>query len=164
MKKLALLLIVFVSVLTLAQNKGKASKPDPWAGTWILDTGKSKFPDAAHAPKAETVQSQGQPPGSNIIKFTVARTNQDGSQATESYDGKSDGQPYPFLVNGQEVAKVAYTKVNDHQYASKGTGADGSSTTGTVTLSKDGKTITIKEHGKALTGEFDVLAIYNKGS
>lgn len=162
MKKLTLLTAILVCVLALAKDKDKAAKPDPWAGTWKLDISKSTFPNPAMAPKDETVTTEAQAPGSNVIKWSAKGTGPDGQAFTESYDGKSDGQPYALLRNGQEVAKVAYHRDNDHQYSSNATGADGTTSTGTITLDKSGKIITIKEHVKSPQGEFDQTVVFTK--
>lgn len=167
MKKLMFLAVVLIGAAAVAQNfafaqykdKGPA-KSDPWAGSWKFDAAKSKL--HGPAPKEETVTSQPNGPDGNTIKYAISGTSADGKPISESYDGKSDGQPYPFIANGQEVAKISYHKDSDHQYSSKGTGADGSTSAGTVTLSKDGKTITIQEHVKAAQGEFDQTIVYNK--
>lgn len=155
MKKLSLFAVALIGALTFAQGNA-----DPWAGTWKFDAAKSKL--HGPAPKEETVTSQGSGPGGQTIKYSIHGTAADGSAITESYDGKADGQAYPFIANGQEVAKISYHRDSDHQYTSRGTGADGSISTGTVTLSKDGKTITIQEHVKGQQGEFDETIVYNK--
>lgn len=167
MKKLMFLAVVLIGVLAFAQNfafaqyqdKGPA-KPDPWAGSWKLDVAKSKL--HGPAPKEETVTSQPTGPDGNTVKYSISGTSADGKPISESYDGKADGKPYPFIANGQEVAKTSYHKDSDHQYSSQGTGADGSTSAGTVTLSKDGKTITIQEHIKGAQGEWDQTIVYNK--
>jgi hypothetical protein len=167
MKKLTLLAAALIGALAitqytlaLAQNKDKAAKGDPWAGTWKLDVAKSKL--HGPAPKEEAVTSQGVGATGNDVKYTISGVGADGKPFSQSYDGTADGQPHPAVANGQEVAKVSYHKDSDHQYSSHGTGADGSTTTGTVTLSKDGKTITVQEHVKGPQGEFDQTIVYDK--
>jgi hypothetical protein len=158
MKKLALLAVVLMGASAFAQKTEKAPKPDPWAGTWKLDVAKSKM--RGPAPKEETVTSSGA--AGDIVKYSISGVAADGKPINESYDGKADGQPYPFIVNGQEVAKISYHRDSDHQYSTHGTVADGSTSAGTVTLSKNGKTLTIQEHVKATQGEFDQTIVYNK--
>jgi hypothetical protein len=158
MKKLTFLAVILVGAWAFAQKTDKAAKPDPWAGTWKLDVAKSKM--HGPAPKEETVTSSGA--SGDIVKYSISGTAADGKPIVESYDGKADGQPYPFIANGQEVAKISYHRDSDHQYSSHGTAADGSTTAGTVTLSKNGKTLTIQEHVKSTQGEFDQTIVYNK--
>ena len=162
MRKLTLLTVTLICVLAFAQDK--PAKPDPWAGTWKLDVSKSTLPNPAMAPKDETVTTEAQAPGSNIIKWSATGTGPDGKPFTESYDGKSDGQPYPLLRNGQESLKVAYHRDNDYQYSSNATAPDGTTSTGIITLDKSGKTITIKEHVKSPQGEFDETVVFTKAS
>jgi hypothetical protein len=160
MKKLALLAVILAGAWTFAQTADKATKPDPWAGTWKLDVAKSKL--HGPAPKEETVKSEGTGATGSDVKYSISGTSADGRPINESYEGKADGQPYPFIANGQEVAKISYHRDSDHQFTSHGASADGSTSTGTVTLSKDGKTITIQEHVKGTQGEFDQTIVYEK--
>src|SRR5262249_25843879 len=86
MKKLTLLALVLTGALAFAQAA------DPWAGTWKFDAAKSKL--HGPAPKEETVTSQGTGPGRDIVKYSIRGTAADGTPIDESFDGKSDGQPY----------------------------------------------------------------------
>jgi hypothetical protein len=160
MKKLTLLALILIGAgaWAFAQKTDQAPNPDPWAGTWKLDVAKSKM--QGPAPKEETVTSSGAT--GDVVKYSISGTAADGKPIHESYDGKADGQPYPFIANGQEVAKISYHRDSDHQFSTHGTAADGSTTAGTVTLSKNGKTMTIQEHVKSTQGEFDQTIVYNK--
>jgi hypothetical protein len=157
MKKVALMAALLVCVAALAQKKS-----DPWAGTWKFDASKSKAPNPAMTPKDETVVLEPQAPGSNVIKWSAKGTEADGSAFTESFDGKSDGKPYPFIRNGKEEGKASYQKTGSHQYKSTGTFNDGTTSTGTITLSNDGKTITVNQHIKSTQGEADVTEVFNR--
>lgn len=163
MKKFALLPAALIGVLVLAYNplalaQKKPATADPWAGTWKLDVAKTKL--HGPAPKEETITSSGSAVG--VVKYSISGTAADGTAINESYDGKADGKPYPFLANGQKVADISYRRDSDHQYSNHGTAADGSTTAATVTLSKDGKTLTVQEHVKSSQGEFDQTIVYNK--
>ena len=154
MKKLTLLALVLTAAFAFTQAT------DPWAGTWKFDAAKSKL--HGPAPKEETVTSQGTGPGRDIVKYSIRGTAADGTAIDESFDGKSDGQPYPFMAGGKEVAKITYHRDSANQYSSHGTSSDGATTAATVTLSKDGKSITVQEHVKGPQGEFDQTVVYNK--
>ena len=154
MKKLTLLALVLTGAFAFGQGT------DPWAGTWKFDAAKSKL--HSPAPKEEIVTSQGTGPGRDLVKYSVRGTAADGTAIDESFDGKSDGQPYPFTAGGKEVAKISYHRDSANQYSSHGTSSDGTTTAGTVTLSKDGKSITVQEHVKGPQGEFDQTVVYNK--
>jgi len=153
MKKVIFLIALLSCTLIFAQ-----SKADPWAGTWKLDTVKSKLNDPA--PKEETVKVEES--DLNTIKYTTSGTDAEGKQFTENFDGKADGKPYPLIVNGQEIGKIKYRKVSDRVYTSDGIMTDGSTVKGTVTLSKDGKSISITEHVKSSKGEYNNLVYFNK--
>jgi hypothetical protein len=154
MKKLTLLALVLTGALAFAQAA------DPWAGTWKFDAAKSKL--NGPAPKEEIVTSQATGPDRLTVKYSISGTAADGTAINQTYDGKADGQPYPMVAGGQEVAKITYFRDSVNQYSSHGISSDGTTTTGTVTLSKDGKTITVEEHVKGAQGEFDQTIVYNK--
>lgn len=155
MKKLTLLALVLTGALAFAQGSA-----DPWAGTWKFDAAKSKL--HGPAPKEETVKSQGAGPTGNDVIYSISGIGADGKPFSQSYQGKADGQPYPAMANGQEVAKITYHRDSDHQYTGHGTATDGTTTSSTVTLAKDGKSITVQEHVKGPQGEFDQTIVYNK--
>jgi len=163
MKRLTFLAAALIGALviapsTLAFAQKKPATADPWAGTWKMDLAKTKLHNPA--PKEETVTSSGS--AGDTVKYSISGTAADGTPINESYDGKADGKPYPFIANGQKVADISYHRDSDHQYSSHGSGADGSTSTGTVTLSKDGKVLTVQEHVKGSQGEFDQTIVYNK--
>jgi len=155
MKKLTFLTLALTGALAFAQGS-----TDPWAGTWKFDAAKSKL--NGPAPKEEIVTSQ--PTGTDrlTVKYTIRGTAADGTPINQTFDGKADGQPYPVMAGGEEMAKITYHRDSVNQYTSYGVSPDGTTTNGTVTLSKDGKTITVQEHVKGPQGEFDQTVVYNK--
>ena len=79
-----------------------------------------------------------------------------------NFDGKV-GTASPQMAEGKEIAQITYQMPSSHQFTSQGRGADGSTSTGTVTLAKDGKTITVREHNKDPKGaEQDQTMVYVK--
>jgi hypothetical protein len=55
-------------------------------------------------------------------------------------------------MDGKEVAQVTYQMPSSHEFTSESKGTDGSSGTGRISLSRDGKTITVREHSKDAKG------------
>lgn len=156
-KRLALVALLLGCSLALAQGK-KAAAADPWAGTWKLDTSKSKFHNPG--PKEETLTVDAA--SAEAVKYSMKGTGPDGSPYTEAYTGKPDGNPYPLTRNGQEVAKISYHRNSDHSSTGNATVVDGSTFTEDVTLSKDGKTITVTQHHKTTGGNFDEVIVFTK--
>lgn len=156
-KRLALVALLLGCSLALAQDK-KAAPADPWVGNWKLDTSKSKFHNPG--PKEETLTVDAA--NSDAVKYSMKGTAADGSAYTEAYTGKPDGNPYPLTRNGQEVAKISYHRNSDHNSTGKGSIVDGSTMTEDVTLAKNGKTITVKQHHKTKDGEYDDIIVFSK--
>jgi hypothetical protein len=155
-KKLVLLGLLLGWSLAFAQDKKAAA--DPWAGQWKLDTSKSKFHNPG--PKEETLTVDAAT--NDAIKYSMKGTAPDGSPYTEGYEGKPDGNPYPITLNGQEVGKISYHRNSDHNSTGKATFIDGSTMTEDVTLAKDGKTITVKQHHTAKAGAYDDVIVFTR--
>src|SRR5947209_4743204 len=132
MKKLTLVALILIAAFAFAQKDKEAPKNDPWAGKWKFDAAQSKL----HVPPAREEIITAEPTGADhmTVKYTISGTAADGSAINESYDGKADGQPYPLMVNGKEVAKISYHRDSVHQYSSKSNSADGGAATGLIVL------------------------------
>ena len=146
MKTFLVVLLLLNAAFAFSQTK-KNSSADPWAGTYKLDTSKSKF--SGPAPKEETVTVDAA--SKDSVKYTIKGTGSDDKPYTVSYDGKV-GSPSAQTMDGKEVAQITYQMPSSHQFTSETKGADGSSGKATITLSKDNKTITVREHSKDASG------------
>ena len=156
MRRWTLFVLVVSSLLGLTTYKkqGKTEKASPWVGVWKLDISRSKLHEA---PKQEMMQIDFA--DKNSIKYSIQGISDEGQKYTENYDGKPDGNAYPVLVNGKELGKIAFAWQSERVCTAQGQGAGGTILTDTVTLSDDGKTITIKSReGK----EEEETAVYMK--
>ncbi len=131
---------------------------DPWVGKWKLDIAKSKF--HGPAPKEETLTVDAA--NKTAVKYSTKGTGADGAPYTESYDGKPDGKEYSLLRNGQPVARISYHRNTPHNSTGHGGTADGATFVESVTLSNDGKTITVKQHFTTKDSEFDNIVVFHK--
>lgn len=164
-KTLCLLALLLSCSMAFAQAAKKApapapapAGPDPWVGNWKLDLAKSKFHNPA--PKEETLTVDAA--NKTAVKYSTKGTQADGAPYTESYDGKPDGKEYSLLRNGQPVARISYHRNTDHNSTGHGGTADGATFVESVTLSNDGKTITVKQHFTTKDGEFDEVVVFHK--
>jgi hypothetical protein len=153
----ALVALLLGCTLLPAQDK-KAAQSDPWVGDWKLETSKSQFHNPG--PKEETLTVDAA--NNDSIKYSMKGIAPDGSPYSESYEGKPDGKAYPLTRNGQEVAKISYHRNSDHHSTGNGSIVDGSTMIESVTLSPDGKTITVKQHHKTKTGTYDDIIVFAK--
>ena len=55
---------------------------------------------------------------------------------------------------------MALTRVSDREYTGQGTAADGTPVTQRITLSPDGRTITVQSQGKSAQGAFNNTAVF----
>jgi hypothetical protein len=140
------------------QTAKKAPAADPWAGKFTLDTAKSTFHDPA--PKEETLTVDAA--NKSAVKYSTKGTGADGAPYTESFDGKPDGKEYSLLRNGQPVARISYHRDTPHSSTGHGATADGATFVEIVTLSSDGKTITVKQHVTAKDGTFNQVFLFHR--
>jgi hypothetical protein len=157
-KRFMVLFLLLSCTLAFAQKRkqtGTVAK-DPWIGNYKLDVAQSKI--AGQPPREETVALSAANKGS--IKYTISGKDPQGESYTMNYEGKP-GTPAPQMAEGKEIAQITYQMPSSHQLTSQGRGADGSTSTGTVTLSPDNKTITVREHSKNPKGaEHDSTMVY----
>jgi hypothetical protein len=150
-----ILFLLLNCTLAFSQKKTQAAR-DSWAGTYKLDIAKSK--PSGQAPQEETVAVASATKDS--IQYTISGKDAQGNSYTMNYRGKA-GTAAPQMAEGKKIADITYQMPSSHQFTSQGRGTDGSSSTGTITLSQDGKTITVQEHNKEAKGaESDQTMVY----
>jgi len=158
MKRFLVLFLLLSCTVALSQKKKQTGTgpASPWAGTYKLDPAQSKI--NGQPPQEETVAVSSATKDS--IKYTISGKDPQGESYTMNYDGKV-GTASPQMAEGKEIAQITYQMPSSHQFTSQGRGSDGSSSTGTVTLAKDNKTITVQEHNKDAKGaEHDQTMVY----
>ena len=160
MKRFLVLFLLLSCTVAFSQKKKQAAGPtnpkDPWVGTFKLEVAQSKI--AGQPPQEETVAVSAATKDS--VKYTIQGKDAKGDSYTMNYEGKV-GTAAPQMAEGKEIAQITYQMPSSHQFTSQGRGTDGSSSTGTVTLAKDNKTITVQEHYKDAQGaEHDQTMVY----
>ncbi|MFL6389601.1 MAG: hypothetical protein ACJ71U_19145 [Terriglobales bacterium] len=164
MKRLLVLVLLLSCTVAFSQQKkqggtnlaNSANPADIWVGNYKLDTAQSKM--SGQPPKEETVAVSAASKAS--IKYTIQGKDAQGNSYTMNFEGKV-GTPAPQMAEGKKIADITYQMPSSHQFTSQGHGTDGSSSTGTITLSQDNKTITVREHSKDPKGaEQDQTMVY----
>jgi hypothetical protein len=155
---LALLLLLSCTVAFTQKKKqdGAGATPNPWIGNFKLDTTRSKI--AGQPPQEETVAVSAA--SKKAVKYTIQGKDAQGNSYTMNYEGKV-GTASPQMAEGKKIADITYQMPSSHQFTSQGQGTDGSTSTGTITLAQDNKTITVQEHSKDPKGaEHDQTMVY----
>jgi hypothetical protein len=158
MKRFLVLFLLLSCTVAFGQKKKQTGTDakNPWVGTYKLDVAQSKI--SGQPPREETVAVSSATKDS--IKYTISGKDPTGESYTMNFDGKV-GTAAPQMAEGKEIAQITYQMPSSHQFTSEGHGSDGSSSTGTVTLAKDNKTITVQEHSKDAKGaEHDQTMVY----
>lgn len=128
-----------------------------WVGSWKLNAAKSQL---ASAPmRAQTLKFEATPDG---IKLTSDGTDADGKPMHGGYVSKFDGKDVPWA--GNPVADVACPKkIDDNGYENVWKKGGKAVVTAKVTVSKDGKTLTVSQAGTDAKGAaISSVAVYEK--
>lgn len=130
---------------------------DPNMGTWKLNEAKSHF--AKGATKNHTVMYE---MAGDDIKVTVDGTDDSGNAVHSEWTGKFDGKYY--AVSGDPASDMRmYRRVNKRTLTIRGK-KDGKATlSGTITVSRNGKTRTVTTSGRNAQGRWVTnTAVYDK--
>jgi len=152
------LFLLLSCTVALSQKKkpAGANPANPWIGNFQLDVAQSQL--AGQPPQQEIVAVSAA--DKNAVKYTIQGKDAQGNSYTLNYDGKP-GSASPQMAEGKEIAQITYQMPSSHEFTSQGHGADGSISTGTITLAKDNKTITVREYNKDAKGaELDTTSVY----
>lgn len=153
-KRFLVLFLLLSCTVALSQKNNQAT--NHWTGTYKLDPAQSKISGQPPAQETVVVTSASK----DSVKYTIQGKDAQGNSYTMNYDGKV-GTASPQMAEGKEIAQITYQMPSSHQFTSQGRGSDGSSSTGTITLAKDNKTITVQEHNKDAKGaERDQTMVY----
>jgi hypothetical protein len=149
---------VVVGCLLLSSSPHSQS-PDPWIGTWKLNTAKSKYSPGL-TPRSSTLVSVAVDGGFQQTVDTVMATlgMKTHSEVTAKFDGKDT------RVKGNVNADTsAYTKIDSRSYevVSKKNGKV--TITSRVVISADGKTRTVTQTGTDAEGKkVNNLIVYDR--
>jgi hypothetical protein len=149
-----LAIVASISGVAIAE----AGAPDPVIGTWQLNVSKSTFTPGP-APKSETrTYSQ----SGQSITLVIKRVGADGKEMTSQTTYQLDGKDYPWTGNPDaDTGSVKQVDSNTAKFTQKKAGKVAS--TGTRTVSKDGKILTLKSKGTTAKGEeFENVVVFDK--
>ena len=133
-----------VSVLAV---HAAAQMPEPWVGTWKLNTAKSKY-SPGPSPKNGRIEI-------TAVKGGIHQTNRTdpltGPSTTSEITAMFDGKDYPIKGNPNADTQ-AFTKIDDHSYQVVSKKAGKVTTSMILLVSKDGKSRTNTVSGKNAAG------------
>ena len=148
--------IVFTLAVFFASTVMCAAQ-SPHMGTWKLNEAKSKFSKGAAKNTSVVYEAAG-----DQVKVTVDGTDGSGSALHNEWTGKFDGKPY--ALTGDSTADMrSYRVVNKRTMSLKNTKGGKLVTSGTIVLSRSGKTRTVTASGKNAEGKWVTsTAVYDK--
>jgi hypothetical protein len=159
MKQLVLM-ITLGAFLTLALPGGHAwaQGADPLDGTWVLNLAKSKF---TAGPKISS-QTRKYEVAGDVVTQTLDGTDASGKPSHMTFTAHYDGKEYP--VSGNPDADTI-SVVRSGKYSAKSTLKKDGKTMATTDrhVSKDGKTLTMKNVGTNAKGEkLDNVLVFDR--
>lgn len=136
---------------------GTACFASPHMGTWKLNEAKSNMPPGMGKNTSVIYAADG-----DKVKVTVDGVDKDGKPTHSVWVGKFDGKVYPVKGNLPYNA-VMYKVVNDHTNDITAMKDGKVNWTGTITVSKDGKSRTVTVNGTDASGKkFKGRVFYDK--
>ena len=133
-----------------------AQQDDAHIGTWKLNFDKSTGTPPPTGPRPQSVIRIYEPFEGNGIKATFVTVTAEGKKNTFSYSAHFDGKDYPYVGNAN-LTSIVLKKVDRYTWEAINKSNGKAVTTGTNTVSKDGKTLTwsfkgTNPQGQAVTG------------
>ena len=149
-------LTLVVSVMSLS-----AQERDPRIGTWKLNVAQSTYDPG---PPPQSITRTYEDRGGGVTFVTVEGINAQGNPIFMQMTQKMDGKDYPIAEIGVQTVGTISEKLVDAytmEFIDKRGGKVTS--TGTRTVSKDGKTLTIRLKGTNAQGQpSSFVAVYEK--
>ena len=130
---------------------------NPHIGTWKLNEKKSKTMPGMGKNTTVSYSEQG-----DKIKVTIDGVDKDGKPTHGVWVGKFDGKAYP-TKGDLAYDSIGYRVVNDHTNYIQAMKGGKMLWSGTITVSKDGKSRTVSIHGTDPNGKkFTNKSVYDK--
>jgi len=135
------------------------SAAEPILGTWKLNSSKSKYSPGPGPKSATQVYSQ----DGDWFVVKADTVNAEGKTVNTTNRYRGDGKEYPYESAVTGPGKISVKKIDDHHFESVIKSNSGSQVTIHSTISKDGKTRTLKMTGVNAKGEkVNNVAVYEK--
>jgi len=126
-------------------------------GTWKLNEAKSQIPAGTLKNVTVVYETQG-----DSVKVTTDGFGRDGKPMHTEWTGKYDGKDYPLAGDPSADAR-SYRKIDDHTYALANKKDGKVATSGSIVVSKDGKSRTLRVSGTDSAGKkITSVAMYDK--
>ena len=130
---------------------------NPNMGTWKLNEAKSKLGAGMQKNTKVVYEAAG-----DSVKVTVDGVDSKGNPAHNEWTGKFDGKDYPVTGDSSSDTR-SYKAVNDHTLELTAKKGDKVTLTGTISVSADGKTRTVKVKATDAAGKkVSSTGVYDK--
>jgi hypothetical protein len=141
MRELLVLAVLAIVAATSGVAIAGAAAPDPVIGTWQLNVSKSLLTAGPGVNEVRTYSQSGQ-----SITLVIKTVGADGKETTIQITYQPDGKDYPVTgTPNYDSLSVKQVDSNTTKFTLKKAGKVVA--TGTRTVSKDGKTLTVKSKG-----------------
>jgi hypothetical protein len=132
------MLFLRLLLMCLTVSTALFAADSPFSGTWKLNTAKSHFTGPGLKSSTANVEADDQ-----NFKLKQELVDDKGQTSNISVDAKFDGKDYP-LAGDPDTDSMALQRVNDHEMKITYKKAGQMTGKSIVTVSKDGKTTTLK--------------------
>jgi hypothetical protein len=145
------------AAFTIATAQAASASPGPngklWSGSWHLNVDKSKFASPASSEKSEVRAYR---ISGNHVTMRSTVTSESGKVMRWGYSAATDGKWY-LTTGNPTMDHIKLTGVSGTEIKAETLKLKESSGSGTLTLSEDGKELTLDRTGGAAGTDHDVL-------
>ncbi len=158
MKKSLILSCLAVGAAVLA-SASSARAADNWVGTWKLNVARSKF---VPGPPPQSMTIRFEPATGGGIKLTADGVNGEGKATHFEYTAPFDGTDTPWIGN-PNADSAAPRRIDANRYENFWKKDGKVVVTVSVTVSADGKTLTVIQRGKDAQGAvMDMTEVFER--
>jgi hypothetical protein len=140
--------VALAALCAVALSSSTVLAAENWLGSWKLNVAKSKD-SPGPGPKSETLKFEATPEG---IKLTTDGVAADGKAIHSGYVSKFDGKDVPWEGN-PEADLASPKKIDDNNYENTWKRGGKAAIVAKVSVSKDGKTLTVTQTGTNAKGQ-----------
>jgi hypothetical protein len=160
MKHRTFAMICASGALAISQIASAAPAPDAklWSGSWQLNSEKSKFSSAEYTPKKDT---RNYSVAGNRVSMRSTMMTAQGKAIKWAYSARTDGKWYPASGN-PGLDHLALTLLSARELKSEGKLKGKSASTSTLSVSPDGKQLTIKRSLVTPKGATDDTMVFDR--
>jgi hypothetical protein len=153
---------IILTLALLGTAVGLMAADDPFVATWKLNLSKSKY-NPGPPPKDSNRYMKFEPASNGALKLTISTVDAAGKTHSEVRMETYDGKPHPVEADPNVADAASEKRIDAYTQEIQNWRKGKVAVRLTRTVSKDGKTLTLKAKGSYENGQtFDDVRVYDR--